>query len=250
MKNKFKIFCIFGLVLAFSFAGNVNASDLNDTNNFKLYEVKEKEEVLVKNNEVIKFYNKDNIEILNTLIEEKEEEIRKIEEEKRLEEERIRQEEERIRQEQERIRLEEERRLEEQRRLEAERQAYLNSIPHDDSLGSSIASFASQFVGNPYVYGGTSLTQGADCSGFVMSVYANFGISLPRTTTGQASSGYGVSINDIMPGDIVSYGYNGYATHSALYIGNGMIVHAATPSDGIMFSSIYMMPIVTIRRIV
>ena len=244
MKNIFKIFCIFALILVLSQINKVFAKELIDTDDFKLYEVKEKEDVLVKNNEVIKFYNKDNVEALITLIEEKEE-ILRLEEEKRQEEERIRIEEERIRQEQERIRIEEER-----RREEALRQAYLNSIPHDGSLGSNIASFASQFVGNPYVSGGTSLTNGADCSGFVMAVYANFGISLPRTAPGQASSGYGVSINEIQPGDIVSYGYNGYVTHSALYVGNGTIVHAATPAQGIMFSNIYMMPIVTIRRIV
>ena len=106
-----------------------------------------------------------------------------------------------------------------------------------------------QCVGNPHVYGGTSLTQGADCSGFVMAVYANFGVSLPRTTGGQAQSGYPVAMNDIMPGDIISYGYNGYVSHSALYVGNGMIVHASTPELGIRLDSMNIMPIITIRRI-
>ena len=123
------------------------------------------------------------------------------------------------------------------------------SAPIPDTSYSDVASYAVQFVGNPYVYGGTSLTNGTDCSGFVMSVYAAFGISLPRTTGGQAASGYGVSIDEAQPGDIVSYGYNGYVSHSALYIGNGMIVHASTPELGIRVDSMYIMPIITIRRI-
>ena len=82
-----------------------------------------------------------------------------------------------------------------------------------------------------------------------MLIYANFGYRLPRTTTGQAASGVGVSINEIQPGDIISYGYNGYPSHSALYIGNGMIIHASTPSGGIRYDSMYIMPIITIRRI-
>ena len=140
----------------------------------------------------------------------------------------------------------------EQQTIEREQQQQINAqkeaAPHVEST-SEIANFALQFVGNPYVAGGTSLTAGADCSGFVMSVYANFGISLPRTTGGQAQSGYGVSLDEIQPGDIVSYGYSGYASHSALYIGNGMIVHASTPALGIRVDSMYIMPIVAIRRI-
>ena len=119
-----------------------------------------------------------------------------------------------------------------------------------NDLRSNIVSFASQFVGNSYVWGGNSLTNGTDCSGFVMLVYQNFGVSLPRTTDTQAQSGVGVSLSEILPGDIVSYGYNGVPSHSALYIGNDTIVHAANPRDGIMYSNIYIMPIITIRRVI
>lgn len=100
-------------------------------------------------------------------------------------------------------------------------------------LGQSIADFAVQFVGNPYVYGGTSLTNGADCSGFVMSVFANFGISLPRTSYDQASAGYAVSVADLRPGDLLFY--HGFG-HVAIYIGNGQVVHASNAQTGIKIS--------------
>lgn len=103
-----------------------------------------------------------------------------------------------------------------------------------NSNGSSIASFACQFVGNPYVYGGTSLTNGADCSGFVQSVYANFGISLPRTSYAQASAGTQVSVSDLQPGDLLFY--HGFG-HVAIYIGNGQVVHASNRQTGIKISA-------------
>lgn len=115
---------------------------------------------------------------------------------------------------------------------------------------TQIVNFSKRFVGNPYVSGGTSLTNGADCSGFVQTVYATFGIRLPRTTSEQALVGSSVSINDIEVGDIVSYGYNGLATHSAIYIGDGMIVHSSTPEMGIRIDKINIMPILTIRRVI
>ena len=133
-------------------------------------------------------------------------------------------------------------RVEEEKRKEEERK-------RDENLKAQIVDYAKRFVGGPYVRGGNSLTNGTDCSGFVMLIYANFGYRLPRTTTGQAVSGIGVSIDEIRPGDIISYGYNGYPSHSALYIGNGMIIHASTPSLGIRYDSMYIMPIITIRRI-
>ena len=109
--------------------------------------------------------------------------------------------------------------------------------------GSSVASFACQFVGNPYVYGGTSLTNGADCSGFVMSVYANFGIYLPRTSYAMRSVGRAVSYSEMQPGDIVCY-----AGHVGIYAGNGMIVNAIDESHGIGMSSATYSSIITIRR--
>lgn len=99
--------------------------------------------------------------------------------------------------------------------------------------GSSIASFACQFVGNPYVYGGTSLTNGADCSGFVQSVFANFGYSLPRTAASQAGAGVQVSLSDLQPGDLLFY--HGFG-HVAIYIGNGQVVHASNRQTGIKIS--------------
>lgn len=120
----------------------------------------------------------------------------------------------------------------------------------DLTFQESVVNFALQFVGNPYVMGGTSLTNGADCSGFVQSVFANFGISLPRTTYGQSVSGDSVDIEDIRIGDIISYGYDGYVTHSALYIGNGTIVHASIPELGIRTDTMYLTtPIVAIKRV-
>ena len=141
--------------------------------------------------------------------------------------------------------------LEEQKRIEEERmRKYYAYQPVSIESDSELVNFALQFVGNPYLAGGTSLTNGTDCSGFVMSVYANFGISLPRSAVDQAYVGMAVSINDIQPGDIISYGYNGYVGHSAIYAGNGMIVHAATSELGIRVDNMYIMPIITIRRVI
>ena len=100
------------------------------------------------------------------------------------------------------------------------------------SSGRAVASFASRFVGNPYVYGGTSLTNGADCSGFVMSVYANFGVSLPHSSSALRGVGYGVSLADAQPGDIICY-----SGHVGIYVGNNTIVHASTAKTGIKFTS-------------
>ena len=107
-----------------------------------------------------------------------------------------------------------------------------SSSSSSSGSGSSVVDYATQFVGNPYVWGGTSLTNGADCSGFVQSVYANFGVSLPRTSYEQQNAGYEVSYADAQPGDLICYG-----GHVAIYMGNGQIVHASNSRDGIKISN-------------
>ncbi|WP_022767800.1 C40 family peptidase [Butyrivibrio sp. NC2007] len=111
------------------------------------------------------------------------------------------------------------------------------------ATGSNIAKYACQFVGNPYVPGGTSLTNGADCSGFVQSVYKAFGISVPRTSWGQGSYGREVSYADAQPGDVIYYG-----GHVGIYIGGGQIVHASTQKTGIKYSPATYRSIITVRR--
>ncbi len=96
-----------------------------------------------------------------------------------------------------------------------------------------------QFVGNPYAWGGTSLTNGADCSGFVQSVFANFGIGLSRTAASQASGGVAVSLDSLQAGDLVFYSHGGGIDHVALYIGGGQVVHAANSNSGIIISNCY-----------
>ncbi len=113
------------------------------------------------------------------------------------------------------------------------------------SKGQQIANYACQFIGNPYVSGGTSLTEGADCSGFVWRVYKDFGYSVPRTSYGCRSAGTEVSYANAQPGDIICY-----AGHVALYIGNGQIVHASTQKTGIKISNATYKEMLTIRRIV
>ena len=145
------------------------------------------------------------------------------------------------------------RKEEEARRAAAQRQAQSSQI-HDTSPVSdnAVVSYALQFRGNPYVYGGTSLTNGADCSGFVQSIYKHFGVSLPRTASAQASAGRYVSWGDLQPGDLVFYSGNGgqSVTHVAIYIGNSQIIHASTPSGGIKTSSVNIMTKMTARRVI
>ena len=107
-----------------------------------------------------------------------------------------------------------------------------SSSSSSSGSGSSIVDYALQFVGNPYVWGGTSLTSGADCSGFTQSVYAQFGYSLPRTSYEQQNWGTEVSYADAQPGDLICYG-----GHVAIYMGNGQIVHASNSQDGIKISN-------------
>ena len=113
------------------------------------------------------------------------------------------------------------------------------------SNGQAVVNYAARFVGNPYVYGGSSLTNGADCSGFVMSVYQAFGISLPHSSSALRSVGYGVSLTEIQPGDIVCY-----SGHVGIYAGNNTLLHASSPSTGIKYTSpVTYREILAIRRI-
>ena len=110
--------------------------------------------------------------------------------------------------------------------------------------GQAVVDYAMQFVGNPYVWGGTSLTNGADCSGFVQSVYANFGVSMPRTSSAMRSAGTEVSCSEAVPGDVICY-----EGHVGIYIGNGQIVNAIDEAHGIGVSSATYTNIITVRRL-
>lgn len=117
--------------------------------------------------------------------------------------------------------------------------------------GVELAEFAKQYVGYPYVWGGTSLTEGADCSGFVMTVFKNFNYSLPRTADDQSLCGKSVSQSNVRPGDLVFYDYGtGVVQHVAIYIGNGQIVHAANTRSGIIVSAAFYNTPIAIRRII
>lgn len=112
------------------------------------------------------------------------------------------------------------------------------------TTGADIIAYARLFLGNPYVYGGTSLTNGTDCSGFTMSVYAHFGVYLPHASSAQRYVGTAVSYSEAQPGDIICY-----SGHVALYMGGGKIIHASTENTGIIIGNANYKPILTIRRI-
>lgn len=132
---------------------------------------------------------------------------------------------------------------EEAARLEKERQIREQAM---SSMGMKVANYGLQFVGNPYVWGGTSLTRGADCSGFILSVYAKFGVSLPHSSAADRHVGRAVPIDQsqMRPGDIVCY-----SGHVALYIGGGQIVHAASRRSGIKVSNAFYRKVLAVRRI-
>ena len=138
---------------------------------------------------------------------------------------------------------------EEEARLAREAQEAENKAQEEAAArggtGQAIVDFACQFIGNPYVWGGTSLTNGADCSGFVQSVFANFGISLPRTTRDLVSVGTPVSYDQAIPGDIILYD-----GHVGIYMGNGQIVNAINSAQGIGILPATYTSIVTVRRLI
>lgn len=100
-----------------------------------------------------------------------------------------------------------------------------------------LCQYAKQFLGNPYVWGGTSLTNGADCSGFVLSVFGKYGVSLPHSSRAQANMGTSISASELQPGDLVFYAKGGTVNHVAIYIGNGQVIHASSPKTGIKISN-------------
>lgn len=119
------------------------------------------------------------------------------------------------------------------------------TVTGDSEMGKAVAEYALQFLGNPYVYGGSSLTEGTDCSGFVMSVYSNFNVSLPHSSTADRSQGYAVDgLANAQPGDIICY-----SGHVGIYIGDNQIVHASTSKTGIIVSSAEHKKVLAVRRI-
>jgi len=122
-------------------------------------------------------------------------------------------------------------------------EAFAATIPgytiDNSQLRQEIIGFAEQFLGNPYLWGGTSLTNGADCSGFVQSVYAQFGIQLPRLSQEQAQVGIKIPIEEAQPGDMIFYMQDGEIYHMVMYIGDGQVIHASSEKTGIKISNIY-----------
>ena len=118
-------------------------------------------------------------------------------------------------------------------------QAQSSSSELTTATRTAIVAYAKQFLGNPYVYGGTSLTDGADCSGFTMRIYEHFGIDTGRTSRDQAAKGKQIPIDSVQPGDLLFYASGDYINHVAMYIGGGQIIHASTSKTGIIISTAY-----------
>lgn len=112
-----------------------------------------------------------------------------------------------------------------------------------------LVNYAKQFIGNPYVWGGTSLTNGTDCSGFVQSVFKKFGITLPRTSSSQSTVGTTISSSELVAGDLIFYANGGSVNHVAIYIGNGQVVHASSSTTGIKVSNVFYRQPAVIKRI-
>lgn len=111
-----------------------------------------------------------------------------------------------------------------------------------------LCQYAKEFIGNPYVWGGTSLTKGADCSGFVMSIFKKYGVSLPHSSRAQANCGTTIKVSEAKPGDLIFYGKGKTINHVAIYIGNGQVVHASNPKTGIRISNVsYRSPLKAVR---
>lgn len=226
MKNIIKIILLTSMII-FIMSGIVNVSSINYNDDLQIYPIIEQKVI----SNILSFYKKNNKTVFK-IVDTKDriqEEVNNIEQDGEVE------------QVQEPV-------------LEAsndyiEEQTIYEEEADFDSNYTAVAEYGLQFVGNPYVYGGSSLTEGTDCSGFVMLLYEHYGVTLPRTASAQSKVGYKVSLENAQPGDIISYGYNGIVSHSAIYLGNEEIVHASTPQDGITTASVYMMPIITIRRI-
>jgi cell wall-associated NlpC family hydrolase len=114
-----------------------------------------------------------------------------------------------------------------------------SAVSDTTSVRNQIVEYAKQFLGNPYVYGGTSLTNGVDCSSFTQQILGQFGYRINRTSATQYNNGRRISANELLPGDLVFYGYSGVISHVGLYIGDGKIIHASDPSRGILISGLY-----------
>lgn len=118
------------------------------------------------------------------------------------------------------------------------------------SVRASMVEFAKQYLGNSYVYGGTSLTNGIDCSGFTMRIYQHFGYSIPRTSGAQAQASATINSSDARPGDLFFYGSNGHVSHVAMYIGNGLVIHASNRRTGIKISNAFYRTPIKVGRFV
>ena len=124
-----------------------------------------------------------------------------------------------------------------------------DSSSYSSGSGSSVVNYATQFVGNPYVWGGTSLTNGADCSGFVQQIYKNFGYNLPRVAEDQSQYGTKIPVEDAQPGDLIFYAKDGYVHHVVMYAGDGKTIEAANEDQGIISGTVYIPEAVWATRI-